>query len=56
MECHHVKWLSCEGEDSIYNAVELDPSCHRKMHILDLKTDVDYLMKSIEEYKVNENK
>ena len=51
LECHHVKWLSREGEDNIYNAVALDPSCHRKMHILDLKTDVDYLMKKIEKYK-----
>ncbi|ERH35110.1 hypothetical protein SEQU_07460 [Staphylococcus equorum UMC-CNS-924] len=51
MECHHVDWLSRGGEDSIDNAVALDPSCHRKMHELDLKTDVQKLKGKIKEYR-----
>lgn len=50
LECHHVEWLSRGGEDSIDNAVALDPSCHRKMHELDLKTDVTHLERQIEKY------
>lgn len=51
LECHHVHWLSRGGEDSIDNAVALDPSCHRKMHELDLKTDVQKLKGKIKEYR-----
>lgn len=50
LECHHVEWLSRGGEDSIDNAVALDPSCHRKMHELILKTDVNHLKRQIEKY------
>ncbi|MFB7637684.1 HNH endonuclease [Peribacillus butanolivorans] len=41
LESHHVVWLSKGGEDTIYNTVALDPSCHRKMHVLDLNEDVE---------------
>lgn len=51
LECHHVHWLSRGGEDSIDNAVALDPSCHRKMHELDPKTDVQKLKGKIKEYR-----
>jgi 5-methylcytosine-specific restriction enzyme A len=51
LESHHIIWLSRGGEDTIYNTVALDPSCHRKMHILDLDTDVEQLLAKIEEYK-----
>lgn len=54
LECHHVEWLSCGGEDSIYNAVALDPSCHRKMHELDLAEDVKHLKNKIRLYKMAE--
>ena len=43
LETHHIKWLSDDGEDSIENTVALCPNCHRKMHLLNLKTDVDKL-------------
>ena len=43
LEVHHIDWLSRGGNDSIDNAVALCPNCHRKMHILDLKSDVDKL-------------
>lgn len=51
LESHHIKWLSKGGEDTIYNAVALDPSCHRKMHILDKEEDVRKLFAKIEKYK-----
>jgi 5-methylcytosine-specific restriction enzyme A len=43
LEVHHITWLSNGGSDTIDNAVSLCPNCHRKMHILDLKTDTDSL-------------
>lgn len=43
LEIHHVTWLAKEGEDNISNAVALCPNCHRKMHVLNLQKDVDYL-------------
>ncbi|WP_082389445.1 helix-turn-helix domain-containing protein [Lysinibacillus sp. ZYM-1] len=55
LESHHVIWLSKGGEDTIYNTVALDPSCHRKMHVLDLEEDVEKLLSKIDEYKSKEN-
>ena len=43
LETHHIKWLSKGGEDSTGNTVALCPNCHRKMHVLDLKEDVQKL-------------
>lgn len=43
LECHHITWLSRGGEDTIENTVLLCPNCHRKMHMLNLKTDVKKL-------------
>lgn len=51
LECHHVDWLAHGGKDGIDNAVALDPSCHRKMHILDLPNDVKLLKEKIVEYQ-----
>jgi 5-methylcytosine-specific restriction enzyme A len=51
LESHHIIWLSRGGEDTIYNTVALDPSCHRKMHVLDLEKDVSNLLGKIKEYK-----
>jgi len=39
LECHHIKWLSEDGDDELYNTVALCPNCHRKMHILDDEED-----------------
>ena len=44
LETHHVIWLSRGGADSIDNLVALCPNCHRKMHIVDNKKDIDYLL------------
>ena len=43
LETHHIVWLARGGEDTIYNTVALCPNCHKKMHILDLPTDVHKL-------------
>lgn len=44
LDGHHVKWILKEGKDNINNAVVLCPNCHRKMHVLNLKEDVDKLI------------
>ena len=43
LEMHHIKWLSEGGKDSVDNTVALCPNCHRKMHMLNLKEDIDFL-------------
>jgi len=49
LEVHHIRWLSRGGEDDIGNTVALCPNCHRKMHILDLQKDKNYLYASVRE-------
>lgn len=49
LETHHVKWLSQNGSDTIDNTVALCPNCHRKMHVVKDKRDVNYLLSSIKE-------
>lgn len=44
LETHHIVWLARGGEDSIENTVALCPNCHKKMHVLDLPTDVAKIM------------
>jgi 5-methylcytosine-specific restriction protein A len=43
LETHHIVWLSQGGDDSIENTVALCPNCHRKMHIVNDKADVESL-------------
>lgn len=43
LETHHIVWLSKGGMDNLNNTVALCPNCHRKMHILNSKTDVSTL-------------
>jgi hypothetical protein len=43
LECHHIIWLAKGGDDTIENAVALCPNCHRKMHVLNRKTDKERL-------------
>jgi 5-methylcytosine-specific restriction protein A len=47
LETHHIQWLSQGGEDSINNTVALCPNCHRKMHIVNSKSDIEYLKQII---------
>lgn len=43
LETHHIVWLSKGGEDIIENTVALCPNCHRKMHIVKDKKDIEIL-------------
>ncbi|MFL0574944.1 HNH endonuclease [Priestia megaterium] len=43
LETHHIEWLSKGGEDRIENTVALCPNCHRRMHSLNSKKDVEKL-------------
>ena len=44
LETHHVIWLADGGTDSIENTVALCPNCHRKMHTLNLESDIQKLL------------
>ena len=44
LETHNVIWLTRGGADSISNTVALCPNCHRKMHVVDDKKDVEFLL------------
>ena len=50
LESHHVITLSNNGPDTVYNAVALCPNCHKKIHILEDKKDIDKLTKIILKY------
>jgi predicted restriction endonuclease len=50
LECHHVEWLSCGGEDSIDNVVALCPNCHRRIHVLNDADDNMRLKKKLKLY------
>jgi 5-methylcytosine-specific restriction enzyme A len=43
LEVHHIEQLSNGGKDTIENTVALCPNCHRKMHSLGLKSDIEKL-------------
>jgi len=43
LECHHIVWLAKGGDDTVGNTVALCPNCHRKMHVLNRKTDKEKL-------------
>jgi len=43
LESHHIDWVSAGGSDTIENTVALCPNCHRKMHILNLPSDIEKL-------------
>lgn len=44
LETHHIQWLAQGGDDTIENTVALCPNCHRKMHVLNDKQDIQYLI------------
>lgn len=44
LEVHHIVPLADQGDDSLSNTVALCPNCHRKMHALALKDDVEKLL------------
>jgi len=43
LEVHHIQHLANDGDDTIENTVALCPNCHRKMHILGKRNDVNKL-------------
>jgi len=45
LEVHHIQHLANDGDDNIENTVALCPNCHRKMHILGSKKDINKLEK-----------
>ena len=50
LESHHVVTLAENGPDAIYNTVAICPNCHRKIHVLNKKEDMDKLAKVILNY------
>lgn len=44
LESHHIIWLSKGGKDTIENTVALCPNCHKKMHIINSKSDIKKLI------------
>jgi len=44
LECHHVVWLARGGSDTVENTCALCPNCHRKMHIVGAKADIEALV------------
>lgn len=47
LEAHHIIWLSNRGSDTLENTVALCPNCHKKMHIVADKHDIEQLKKVI---------
>ena len=43
LEVHHIDFLSNGGDDTIENVSALCPNCHRKMHALEIKEDIEKL-------------
>lgn len=43
LEVHHVRWLSRKGPDAWHNVVALCPNCHRRMHALDIDSEIKKL-------------
>ena len=55
LESHHVITLAENGPDAIYNTVAICPNCHRKIHVLNNKGDVEKLIKTIKNYLSDDN-
>lgn len=47
LESHHIHWLSKGGRDTIENVSGVCPNCHRKLHKLCLKADVERVKKNV---------
>ncbi|MCK8607261.1 HNH endonuclease [Apilactobacillus ozensis] len=43
LEVHHIQWLSKGGPDTIDNVIAICPNCHRRMHILNIPSEVNLL-------------
>lgn len=49
LEVHHIHYLRDGGSDSIDNVAALCPNCHRKMHIIESKSDIEVLLEKAKE-------
>lgn len=47
LEVHHIEYLSKGGTDIIENVAAVCPNCHRKMHALEDKKDIQKLKKAV---------
>lgn len=54
LESHHVITLAENGPDAIYNTVAICPNCHRRIHVLHQKEDVERLSKVIMNYLLSD--
>ena len=54
LESHHVITLAENGPDAIYNTVAICPNCHRRIHMLHQKEDVERLSKVIMNYLLSD--
>lgn len=55
LESHHVITLADNGPDAIYNTVAICPNCHRKIHVLNNKEDMEKLTKIIMKHLLEDN-
>ena len=55
LESHHVITLAEDGPDAIFNTVAICPNCHRKIHVLNKKEDMEKLSKVILKYLLAED-
>lgn len=53
LECHHVKWLSKGGADTIDNVVALCPNCHKECHVANSNAITRKLNQQLKRYKEN---
>ncbi len=54
LESHHVITLAENGPDAIYNTVAICPNCHKKIHVLHQKKDINKLAKTILKYLLDD--
>lgn len=54
LESHHVITLAENGPDAIYNTVAICPNCHRKIHVLHKKEDIEKLSQVIMKYLLDD--
>lgn len=51
LESHHIHWLSKGGRDTIENVSGVCPNCHRKLHKLCLKEDVERVKENAKQHE-----
>ncbi|MGI6393810.1 MAG: HNH endonuclease [bacterium] len=50
LESHHIVFRSQGGKDSLSNVLALCPNCHRKVHVLKLEKDIEFMRKKAKNY------